>query len=56
MAGRCQKMFDRHVRTLSNAVEHARGCVAINIGRFDMVVVVFVCVCICGCVCVAARA
>lgn len=28
-----------HVRTLSNAVEHARGCVAINIGRLDMVVI-----------------
>lgn len=26
-----------YARTLSKAVEHARGCVAINIGRFDMV-------------------
>lgn len=27
-----------YTRTLSKAVEHARGCVAINIGRFDMVI------------------
>lgn len=28
-----------YARTLSKAVEHARGCVAINIGRLDMMIV-----------------
>lgn len=35
-------LSDLYARTLSKAVEHARGCVAINIGRFDMVMDVYV--------------